>query len=285
MVRVVLRSAGQAEGGIVTLLPETHAELLSLANDRLFSGSAIAARVFLESGAELLAPDIGVVRDDDVLLVSGPEGLAPPSAVIMGAAVSCVADGCGSAQSSAYPCAAASNTAYPSVAPLEAVPTATAVPWAVPVVARMPSYPNALGSKVLGAFGSSKNVDGSYPAADGSEAATSSTPVQCAHCEGNKRVDGFYSTFCMFYDEKKNKTGDVGRCDDEWCPSAFASVFVLAFCGPLLVPTCFLCGQAAPGVKTDCNSCGGSGLVVWDAKKKRYVKTEVAKGPQGMERA
>ena len=84
---------------------------------------------------------------------------------------------------------------------------------------------------------------------------------------------------CYHWDEKENTLAD----GTQPCTSrpnlvaCLAGVLTLATCGVVWIATCFLCGDAAPGVKIECEPCGGTGFVV--RKRRIFVPSN-----QGMER-
>ena len=73
---------------------------------------------------------------------------------------------------------------------------------------------------------------------------------------------------CYHWDETDNTLMDGTQtwsscdstCDD--FVACFIGVVKIATCGVVWIATCFLCGDAAPGVKIECEPCGGTGFVV-----------------------
>ena len=81
-------------------------------------------------------------------------------------------------------------------------------------------------------------------------------------------------------DEAQVRLGEASaRMGDEHpnFVACLAGVLTFATCGVAWIATCFIWGDAAPGVKIECEPCGGTGFVV--RKRRIFVPSN-----QGMER-
>ena len=91
---------------------------------------------------------------------------------------------------------------------------------------------------------------------------------------------GLVAQMCCFqYDEKENKLADGTqpcRSSDDGLACCIG-VCGFAACGVVWIACCFFCGDAAPGVKKECQPCGGTGFVVRNEGK--FVPSN-----EGMER-
>ena len=84
---------------------------------------------------------------------------------------------------------------------------------------------------------------------------------------------------CFQYDDTENTLVD-GTLPCTSCKNfvaCLAGVLTFATCGAMWIATCFICGDAAPGVKIECKPCDGTGFVV--RKRRIFVPSN-----QGMER-
>ena len=138
--------------------------------------------------------------------------------------------------------------------------------------------------------------------------------MQCAQCKGAKEVDGATAVHdahrisspprlqphllglvaqacCYHWDETDNTLMDGTQtwsscdstCDD--FVACFIGVVKIATCGVVWIATCFLCGDAAPGVKIECEPCGGTGFVMRKTfGNDLYNRRIFVPSNQGMER-
>ena len=82
----------------------------------------------------------------------------------------------------------------------------------------------------------------------------------CAQCGGSKKVDGFVSYCCVFYNAEQNTaTNTKPECT---CDSLCVPGCVLLCCGWVWLGLCCFCGEAVPGRRIQCDRCKGSGLVI-----------------------
>ena len=81
---------------------------------------------------------------------------------------------------------------------------------------------------------------------------------------------GLVAQMCCFqYDDTENTLVD-GTQPCTSCKNfvaCLAGVLTFATCGAMWIATCFICGDAAPGVKIECKPCGGTGFVVRKGQK------------------
>ena len=148
--RIFLRKNGSCEPGCMAKLPATWAELLAVADTKLYRqpGSGAAKRVFAAAGDEILDDDYDLIESNDTLYVSLGEDWRAPAAGVP-------------------PLAATPPQEQPSAAQLAPVPAGSstaATPSAAPVAA---SSPSAEGP-------ASPAAGGGAPAAAASPAASSS---------------------------------------------------------------------------------------------------------------
>eukprot|EP00964_Phaeocystis_antarctica_P112699 scaffold76832_cov58-Phaeocystis_antarctica.AAC.1 len=80
--RIFLRKNGSSEPGCMAKLPATWAELLAVADTKLYRqpGSGAAKRVFAAAGDEILDDDYDLIESNDTLYVSLGEDWRAPAA-------------------------------------------------------------------------------------------------------------------------------------------------------------------------------------------------------------
>ena len=92
---------------------------------------------------------------------------------------------------------------------------------------------------------------------------------------------------CFQYDDTENTLVD-GTLPCTSCKNfvaCLAGVLTFATCGVVWIATCFLCGDAAPGVKIECEPCGGTGFVMRKTfGNDLYNRRIFVPSNQGMER-
>jgi hypothetical protein len=80
--RVFLRRNGSSEPGCMSKLPPTWAELLAVADAKLFKqpGSGVAKRIFAAAGDEIMDDDYDLIESNDILYLSCGEDWRAPAA-------------------------------------------------------------------------------------------------------------------------------------------------------------------------------------------------------------
>ena len=155
--RIFLRKNGSSEPGCMAKLPATWAELLAVADTKLFRqpGSGAAKRVFAAAGDEILDDDYDLIESNDTLYVSLGEDWRAPAA-------------------GGPPLAAAPPQEQPSATPLAPVPagsSTTATASAAAVAASGPAVELASDDGPASPTGGA-----SAPAAAASPAASEASP-------------------------------------------------------------------------------------------------------------
>ena len=173
--RIFLRKNGSSEPGCMAKLPATWAELLAVADTKLFRqpGSGAAKRVFAAAGDEILDDDYDLIESNDTLYVSLGEDWRAPAA-------------------GGPPLAAAPPQEQPSATPLAPVPagsSTTATASAVAVAASSPAVEPASDDGPASPTGGA-----SAPATAASPAASTASPSGAAGASpsgaGAMEVDG-----------------------------------------------------------------------------------------------
>lgn len=182
--RIFLRKNGSSEPGCMAKLPATWAELLAVADTKLYRqpGSGNAKRVFAAAGDEILDDDYDLIESNDTLYVSLGEDWRAPAAGVpplnattppqeqpMAAQLAQVpADGSTAATPSAAAVAASSPAVKPASASAEG-PASPAAGGGAPAAAASPAA-SPSGSSPSGAAGASPSGAGAMDAEGAAEA-------------------------------------------------------------------------------------------------------------------
>lgn len=174
--RIFLRKNGSSEPGCMAKLPATWAELLAVADTKLYRqpGSGAAKRVFAAAGDEILDDDYDLIESNDTLYVSLGEDWRAPAAGVPPLAATPPQEQPSAAQLAPVP-AGSSTAATPSAAPVAASspsaegPASPAAGGGAPAAAASPAASSS-GASPSGAAGASPSGAGTMDVEGAAEA-------------------------------------------------------------------------------------------------------------------